>query len=152
MKKIRVLFLFVFIPFAAFFASCDKGATYPLAPELSADINNVNWATSGVALNASGNQITIKAANPAGGGLVINMPAGITAGTYSLSQTSNCNAIYTSILNSAVNNFYSVSGTLVIAISPPGQFEGSFSFTAVNILVPSTKVNVTNGIFSLNND
>jgi len=143
--------LFAFTSLAILFSSCDKGTTYPFAPSLYATINKVNWATNSVTLNSSGNQFSINAPNPYGGNFVINMPSNITAGTYALSQTGEYNAIYTNDLNGTLNNFYSVSGTLVIALSPPGQLEGTFSFTAANILNASDVITVNNGVFSLNN-
>ncbi len=147
----KTCLLFAFGSLSVIFSSCDKGTTYPAAPALSASINNINWTTNSVTLNPSGNQLSVNAPNPYGGNFMINMPSNITPGTYTLSQTGQYNAIYTNDLNGTVNNFYSVSGSLVIALSPPGQLEGTFSFTAANILNSSDIIVVNNGVFSLNN-
>ena len=149
MKTPSVLLLIFFLS-AGLFTSCDKGQIYPAAPGLSATVNNINWATNSVVAITSGNQINISASKPDGGTLAINIPENIAAGTYALTQNGPYTAIYTNETNSALNNYYSISGTLVIVNSPPGEFKGTFSFTAANILNSSDIITVNNGIFSVN--
>lgn len=134
-------------------ASCSKKDD--ATPTPAADAQGMSWTVDGsnattttaAAQVTSGNIVTLFGATGNTGGVILDVPK--TAGTYTITSTSDASATYLVTPSTGASQSYdATTGTLVVSAVSATNISGTFTFTGAASSGTATKA-LTNGKFNV---
>ncbi|GAB3722520.1 hypothetical protein GCM10027594_03280 [Hymenobacter agri] len=134
-------------------AACSK--KNDATPTPAADTMGMSWTVDGnnvtastaVSQAVSGNLVTLAGSTGNTGGIFLDVPK--TAGTYTITSSSDASASYVVTPSSGSSQFYdATSGTIVVSTVSATSISGTFTFTGTVSGGTATKA-ITNGKFNV---